>query len=81
MAIRPSTRQGKNVLEYQPEVLIAQEKREIPISTSPNKIHIELYLQAKGVKIWERGGKIAFAEKKGLLFATEKEFDDLLKAY
>jgi len=50
-------------------------------SSDPKKIHVDLYLRAKKVKIWERGGKIAYAEKKGMSFATEKEFDELFKSY
>lgn len=81
MSIKASTRQGRNVLEYQPEMLVSQKNLDFPKCTDSNKIHVELYLQAKGVKIWERGGKIAFAEQKGFIFGTEEEFEDLLKAY
>ena len=44
-------------------------------------IHIDVYLRAKGVPLWERGGKRAFAVKHGKEFATEKELDALFVNY
>lgn len=81
MTIKQSTRSGRNVLEYQSETLDSQKDQAALSSNDPSKISVELYLRAKDVKIWHRGGKIAFAEAKGLMFGTEAEFDDLFKAY
>ena len=81
MSIKQSTRRGKSVVEYNPEMLESQQNSDVPNCSDPNKFHVELYLRSKGVKIWERGGKVAFAVKKGLTFGTEEEFEDLFKAY
>lgn len=58
-----------------------KEPASIPASRDPGKMHVDLYLQGKGVKIWERGGKRAFALAKGKEFASEKDFDELFKKY
>jgi hypothetical protein len=45
------------------------------------KIHVDVYLKVKGVPLWERGGKRAFAITKGKELATERELDTLFSSY
>lgn len=45
------------------------------------KMHVALYLQGKGTRLWERGGKVAYAKAKGKEIASEKDFDELFKKY
>lgn len=45
------------------------------------KVHVDLYLRAKGVPLWERPGKHAFAKENKQEFATDAEFDELFKKY
>jgi hypothetical protein len=62
----------------------ADEKKPIPAPITvgqQKKAHVELYLRATGVPIWERGGKKAFAVSKGCEFGTDTEFEQLFKAY
>ena len=45
------------------------------------KIHVDVYLKVKGVPLWERGGKRAFAITKGKELATAGELDTLFLSY
>lgn len=45
------------------------------------KIHVDMFLKSRECPLWERGGKVKFAQAKGLEFATENEFVELFKAY
>jgi hypothetical protein len=45
------------------------------------KVHVDVYLRIKGIPLWERGGKRAFAIRKGKEFATEQEFVTLFLNY
>lgn len=58
-----------------------KEPAHIPVSREPGKMHVDLYLQGKSVKLWERGGKKAYALAKGKEFASEKDFDEIFKKY
>lgn len=58
-----------------------EEPKSIPSSPVPGKIHVDLYLKSKGVPLYERGGKRAFAVVKEKEFASDKEFDELFKSY
>jgi len=60
------------------------EPKEPQIDATPRvdgKVHVDVYLMVKGVPLWERGGKKAFAVKKAKEFATEKEFETLFSTY
>lgn len=58
-----------------------KEPAHIPASPVAGKMHVDLYLQGRGVKLWERGGKREFAKAKGKEFASEQDFDELFKQY
>lgn len=58
-----------------------KEPTSVPPSPEAGKNHVDVYLQARAVRLWERGGKRAYAIQKGREFGTDKEFDDLFKAY
>ena len=51
------------------------------IVNGQQQIHIDLFLKASGTKIWERGGKKAFAIAKGFEYGTEQTFQDLFRSY
>lgn len=53
----------------------------IPPSKKDGTMHVLFYLRSKGCKLWERGGKEAFAKSKGKEYATENEFEELFKTY
>lgn len=46
-----------------------------------SKAHVDFYLLARNVPVWERGGRRAFAKQHNLEFATDSEFDALFKKY
>ncbi len=53
----------------------------VDVPVKEGKAHVDIYLKSKGVPLWERGGKRAFAKVKDKLYATDKEFDELFKNY
>lgn len=62
----------------------AKEDQQIPAPIEvggQKKVHVDLFLKANGVPIWERGGKKAFAVAKGKEFGTDIEFEALFKSY
>lgn len=66
-----------------PETLREPTKFPAPKKTSDGKllVHVDFYLKAIGVPLWERGGKKAFAKSNGLEFATDEEFKELFNRY
>lgn len=70
----------KDIIIKIPETKL-EEPKSIPSSPVPGKIHVDLYLKAKGVPLYERGGKHAFAVAKSKEFASDSEFDTLFQSY
>lgn len=63
---------------------LREEDIKVPAPRTENgvtKVHVDLFLRAKKIPLWERGGRRAFALKKGFEFATEKQFEDLFSRY
>ena len=61
-----------------------EKERKIPASKLENgkqKVHIDLYLKSKVPKLWERGGRRAFAKHHKMEFAAEVDFDKLFEKY
>jgi hypothetical protein len=78
-------RKNRQIDNVQPtrrlELEAPQESVSIPVSREVGLIHVELYLRAKAVKLWERGGMIAYAHANGKQFDSEKNFDELFRSY
>lgn len=45
------------------------------------KIHVDMFLKSKDCPMWERGGKVRFAQVQGFEYGTEQEFEQLFKSY
>lgn len=52
-----------------------------PPAAPAGKMHVSIYLKARGVPVWHVEGKVAFAKCKKMEFASEKDFDELFKKY
>ena len=76
---RAKSKKKKKVVRLEPETL--KEPSRIPRSVEKNKVHVDVYLKAIEIPLWERGGRRAFAIKRGKEFATEEEFKKLFKSY
>ena len=69
----------EKTVRLEPEVL--REPTDIPAAKSDGRYHVDLFLRASNVPLWERGGKRAFAIQKDSEFATDEEFEKLFEAY
>lgn len=58
-----------------------KEPDSIPASQDSSKVHVDLYLKALKIPLWERGGMKAYAIAKGLEFSTEDNFKNLFQTY
>lgn len=74
-------RKNKQYVKFPKDPIPEFDPKAAPKSADPSKVHVDLYLHAKGVKLWHRGGMKAFAISKGKEFAADQEFEALFKNY
>jgi hypothetical protein len=65
---------------------VPREWKDVPIPPPKTingiaKMHVDMFLKSRSCPLWERGGKVRFAQLKGKEFATEQEFEQLFKSY
>lgn len=56
-------------------------KKILEVVPEESKCHVDFYLQARGVPVWERGGRRAFAIQHKMEIASDTQFDALFLKY